>query len=72
MSNYKLLSIILILTSTLISAEELFEPLKDFFKEFETLSADFTQTLLNEDGEQIEKDHYLCLHFSPKPYSSRR
>ena len=55
MSNYKLLSIILILTSTLISAEELFEPLKDFFKEFETLSADFTQTLLNEDGEQIEK-----------------
>ena len=28
--------------------------------------------VLDLDGEQIEKDHYLCLHFSPKPYSSRR
>ena len=55
MFNYKLFSVILILSSTLISAEELFDPLKEFFKEFVTLHADFTQTLLNEDGDQLEK-----------------
>jgi outer membrane lipoprotein carrier protein len=57
MYNYKLLFVIIfcVLSSALVSAAERVDPLKVFLKEFETLQADFTQTLLSEDGEQLEK-----------------
>lgn len=46
---------ICIFTSTQISAAETVDPLKVFLKEFETLQSDFTQTLLDEAGEQLEQ-----------------
>lgn len=57
MYNYKLLFVIIFCISNcaLVSAAERVDPLKVFLKEFETLQADFTQTLLSEDGEQLEK-----------------
>ncbi len=57
MPNYKLLSVIIfcVLSSPFVSAAERVDPLKVFLKEFKTLQADFTQTLLSEDGEQLEK-----------------
>lgn len=57
MYKYKILFIIIfcISNSAIISAAERVDPLKVFLKEFETLQADFTQTLLNEDGEELEK-----------------
>lgn len=57
MNNYKILFVIIfcLSSSVLVSAAERVDPLKVFLKEFETLQADFTQTLLNEDGEQLEQ-----------------
>ena len=57
MYNYKLIFIIIfcVSSSSHVSAAERVDPLKVFLKEFETLQADFTQTLLSEDGEQLEK-----------------
>jgi len=57
MNNLKILfvAIIYLSSSSLVTAAERVDPLKVFLKEFETLQADFTQTLLNEDGEQLEK-----------------
>lgn len=57
MFNYKILFVIIFYISscTFVYAEERVDPLKVFLKEFETLQADFTQTLLNENGEQLEK-----------------
>lgn len=57
MYNYRKLIVIIfcVLSSSLVSAAERVDPLKVFLKEFETLQANFTQTLLSEDGEQLEK-----------------
>ena len=57
MNNLKILFVVIIciLSSAVVSAAERVDPLKVFLKEFETLQADFTQTLLSEDGEQLEK-----------------
>lgn len=57
MFKYKILSAIIffVLGSSIVSAVERVDPLKVFLKEFETLQADFTQTLLNEDGDQLEQ-----------------
>ncbi len=57
MNNLKILFVVIIClsSSALVSAAERVDPLKVFLKEFETLQADFTQTLLSEDGEQLEK-----------------
>ena len=57
MFKYKILPAIIfcVLSSSSVSAAERVDPLKVFLKEFETLQADFTQTLLSEDGEQLEK-----------------
>ncbi|GJM05687.1 MAG: outer-membrane lipoprotein carrier protein [marine bacterium B5-7] len=57
MFNYKILFVIIFCISncSLVSAVERVDPLKVFLKEFETLQADFTQTLLSEDGEELEK-----------------
>tara|TARA_R110002073_G_scaffold186402_1_gene344983 strand:- start:2157 stop:2801 length:645 start_codon:yes stop_codon:yes gene_type:complete len=57
MFNYKILFVIIfcISNSTPVFAAERVDPLKVFLKEFETLQADFTQTLLSEDGEELEK-----------------
>ncbi len=57
MFNYKILFVIIFCISNcaFVSAAERVDPLKVFLKEFETLQADFTQTLLSENGEQLEK-----------------
>ncbi|MFT5396277.1 MAG: outer membrane lipoprotein carrier protein [Gammaproteobacteria bacterium] len=57
MNNLKILFVVIIciLSSAFVSAAERVDPLKVFLKEFETLQADFTQTLLSENGEQLEK-----------------
>jgi outer membrane lipoprotein carrier protein len=57
MTIYKqlLICIIFIVSSTSIFAAERVDPLKVFLNEFDSLEANFTQTLLNEDGEQLEQ-----------------
>ncbi len=56
MSKYKILFIIFCISSSaFVSAAERVDPLKIFLKEFKTLQANFTQTLLSEDGQQLEK-----------------
>lgn len=50
-----LLCLICTVISATVIAEERIDPLKVFLKEFETLQSDFTQTLLNEDNEQLEQ-----------------
>ena len=56
---YKYRVVILILLclfeSTFAHAEERVDPLKAFLSELETLKANFTQTLVNEDGNELEK-----------------
>ena len=44
-----------IINSTLLVATERVDPLKTFLENFETLQSNFEQTLLNEDGEQLER-----------------
>ena len=48
------MSLLVFCNSTLFAAETV-DPLKVFLKEFETLQADFIQTLLSEEGEQLEQ-----------------
>lgn len=51
----QLIYFICLLFSTSLFAVERVDPLKAFLNNFETLESNFTQTLLNEDGEQLEK-----------------
>ena len=55
MFKNKALFFSLLLLSVSTFAAERVDPLKAFLKDFHTLKANFTQTLLNDHGEQLEK-----------------
>lgn len=57
MTHYKkfFVFLFLLISNIHVSAVERVDPLKAFLNNFETLQSDFTQTLLNEDGEALEK-----------------